>query len=178
MINRSSLAQTNILYLEQALELLQKVRDELYSKTSPPLYTSGIGSHIRHDVDHYTNFLLGIKKGKVDYEARQRDPRVESDRVFAIDRIQHIIEQLSVISIAQATTPIQIKIENNDFEKNISSWANSTTSRELDFLLSHTIHHYALIAMILRIENFEPGNTFGVAPSTLRYQEINTSCVQ
>jgi hypothetical protein len=41
--------------------------------------------------------------------------------------------------------------------------------RELQYLLSHTIHHYAIIGSILRAQGVEPGPDFGVAPSTLRH---------
>jgi hypothetical protein len=39
-------------------------------------------------------------------------------------------------------------------------------ARELGMLLSHTVHHYALIAMLLRARGIEPPADFGVAPST------------
>ena len=46
----------------------------------------------------------------------------------------------------------------------------SSVARELDFLQSHTIHHYAIIAMLCRLQNVVVEQGFGVAPSTLRYQ--------
>ena len=56
----------------------------------------------------------------------------------------------------------------------------TTTSvlRELEFLLSHTIHHYALVAVMARIQGCEPGPTFGVAPSTLKYQQAQAVCAR
>jgi hypothetical protein len=48
-------------------------------------------------------------------------------------------------------------------------WSYSSIGRELQFLLSHTIHHYALIALALRLQGYEPSAEFGVAPSTLQY---------
>ncbi len=57
-----------------------------------------------------------------------------------------------------------------------SSWATSSVERELQFLRSHTVHHFALIAVILRLSGLEPGEEFGVAPSTLRYRKENGVC--
>jgi len=37
------------------------------------------------------------------------------------------------------------------------------------FLLSHTVHHYALISVALKLQGIDPGEEFGIAPSTLRY---------
>ncbi len=51
--------------------------------------------------------------------------------------------------------------------------ATSSITRELDFLLSHTIHHYAIIAVLCRLQNVEVEPDFGVAPSTLRYQSTS-----
>jgi hypothetical protein len=45
----------------------------------------------------------------------------------------------------------------------------SSISRELQVLSSHTIHHFALIAMTLRMHGVELDAEFGMAPSTLRY---------
>jgi hypothetical protein len=49
-----------------------------------------------------------------------------------------------------------------------SVWAASSLARELQFTLSHTVHHYALIALILRLQGFAPPADFGVAPATLQ----------
>jgi hypothetical protein len=45
----------------------------------------------------------------------------------------------------------------------------SSISRELQVLSSHTIHHFALIAITLRMHGVEMDPDFGMAPSTLRY---------
>jgi hypothetical protein len=55
-----------------------------------------------------------------------------------------------------------------------AEWNRSTARRELRFLLSHTIHHYALIALSLGTRGFEIPEAlsgFGVAPSTLRHRK-------
>ena len=55
----------------------------------------------------------------------------------------------------------------------------SSTSRELQSLMSHTTHHFALIAMMLRTRGLSVERDFGVARSTLRYQERTAAaCAQ
>jgi hypothetical protein len=44
----------------------------------------------------------------------------------------------------------------------------STLGRELAFVLSHTIHHQALIALLLAIRGLHVPDRFGYAPSTPR----------
>ena len=50
-----------------------------------------------------------------------------------------------------------------------NSFMESSISRELQVLSSHTIHHFAMIAMTLRFHGIEIDPEFGMAPSTLRY---------
>ena len=42
----------------------------------------------------------------------------------------------------------------------------------------HTIHHFSLMAILLRFEGIEPGEEFGVAPATLRYWQEEAMCAQ
>jgi hypothetical protein len=51
----------------------------------------------------------------------------------------------------------------------------SSISRELQVLSSHTVHHFALIAMTLRMHGVEMDADFGMAPSTLRYLASKTA---
>ena len=52
---------------------------------------------------------------------------------------------------------------------------DSSISRELQVLSSHTVHHFALIAMTLRMHGVELDSDFGMAPSTLRYLSAKTA---
>ncbi len=44
---------------------------------------------------------------------------------------------------------------------------SSTLGRELIFLLSHAVHHFALMKLIAETMGFGTDDTFGVMPSTL-----------
>ena len=44
----------------------------------------------------------------------------------------------------------------------------STLRRELAFVISHTVHHQALIAMLLAVAGLQVPESFGLAPSTPR----------
>src|SRR5437667_441272 len=46
----------------------------------------------------------------------------------------------------------------------------STVGRELMYAVAHTIHHYALIAVMCGLIDVPVPDGFGVAPSTLRYR--------
>ena len=54
-----------------------------------------------------------------------------------------------------------------------SPWSESNVKRELQYLQAHTIHHYAIISMIMRVQGIETDREFGVAPSTLSYRQTS-----
>jgi hypothetical protein len=68
-------------------------------------------------------------------------------------------------------TPIQIKNDDGGHRDAASVFSPSTIGRELQFLASHTVHHFAIMAMILRLQDIHPPADFGIAPSTLRFMK-------
>ena len=164
-------ADDNIRLLDQGLDLVQHLSDEAYVRSAHPEYTSGVGGHLRHCLDHYTNFLAGVAGGRVDYDARQRDARIENERTYAVAVIQRIAEGLRGLRATRADVPVTVKMDCGDNSDTQNWWSQSSVQRELQFLLSHTVHHYALIALILRAQGISVAPGFGVAPSTLRHQQ-------
>ena len=49
--------------------------------------------------------------------------------------------------------------------------SSSTLGRELQFLVSHTVHHFAIIGAICHRMDIELAPTFGIAPSTLKHRK-------
>ncbi len=168
MTNGVSLIAMNIHFLEQGLTLLNDIGDDLFTNTDSDLYKSSVAKHLRHVLEHYQS-LLESEDGNVDYDDRQRNDRLENDRNYAIETIRTIIESLKSIEF-HLKKPVKIK-NNEDNGAQSDPWGTSSYQRELQFLISHTVHHYALIAIILRIQGYLPEEDFGVAPSTLRYQK-------
>jgi hypothetical protein len=62
--------------------------------------------------------------------------------------------------------------ESNDVS---DSFMESSLSRELQVLSSHTVHHFALIAVTLRAHGVQMDPDFGMAPSTLRHLASKTA---
>ena len=168
-----TLVNDNIRILKQGIELLKQIEDHQYSDVLTPLTSAGLGSHFRHSIDHYLSFLNGWESGEVDYDARERDEQLEKNRLYAIEVLEHIVAQLAGVD---EDKKLRVQIDGGSEGDNY--WSDSTVKRELQFLLSHTIHHYALKAMILRTQGIDPGEEFGVAPSTLRYREKLAKCAQ
>ena len=167
----ANLIEDNIGYLQQAADLLRGLSDEVYCKPAPLAFGSGLGAHLRHCLEHYESFLAGMKSGALDYDARPRDVRVECDRAYALHRIDALSGALRELSFkGEEERLLKVKQDSNAREA-VPAWSRSTLARELQFLVSHTVHHYALIAVILRLHGLEPHQDFGVAPSTLKYRQ-------
>ena len=54
---------------------------------------------------------------------------------------------------------------------------DTTLGRELAFVISHTIHHNALIAILVKLLGHSVPATFGYAPSTIAHRE-KRACVR
>ena len=65
---------------------------------------------------------------------------------------------------------VQVRAELPVPSASSARWTGSTVGRELRFLMSHTLHRYALIAAILRLGGEPVPAGFGVALSTLRHR--------
>ena len=72
-------------------------------------------------------------------------------------------------SFADGHTELLVVLEGSMRTHERPCWSRSSIARELQSLLSHTVHHYAFIAVALRLQGVEPASDFGVAPSTLEY---------
>ena len=163
----------NIGVLDQARELLSELPDELYSKPEPSVHSSGIGSHLRHCVDYYDRFFEGLSGGRIDYDQRERDERLETSRTYAIEKLEALQKKLQSLDTQVGTLLIR---QDSEAEGDEVPWAPSSLERELQFQMSHAVHHYALIAVILRLNGEVPPEGFGVAPSTLRYWKETGQC--
>ena len=156
----------NIRSLEQGIALMRRLDDATYSR-SP----ESIGSQVRHCVDFYGCFLRGLDARRIDYTSRNRERRVELEREFSIRCVEELIARLPEAVGGQTDADVMVRAESLEGDEE-SGWCCSSVQRELQFLLSHTIHHYALIVRLLELQGVEPGEEFaefGVAPSTLRH---------
>jgi hypothetical protein len=175
---RNSLKQENLAVLKQGLEVLRALDDDVYPLIKHTFSRYGIGSHFRHCLDFYHSFLEGVEEGRIDYDDRQRDESIETDRRAAISKFQATVNRFEQLSGLDDQMPVLVRLEDSGNENDPSTWSHSSVMRELQALLSHTVHHYALIALMLQLNGFEPTDEFGVAPSTLKRWRATAACAQ
>lgn len=154
----------NAAMLRQGARLLASISDDEYLRRMERCFNSNIGGHVRHAVEHYVCFLDGIGSGSVDYDSRQRDEAIETRRLVAKAAFEDIADRIEALEPVDADAPIRVRLDTGG----AALWSQSSMGRELQFLLSHTVHHYALIAVICHLQDLPTEPDFGVAPSTLR----------
>lgn len=162
------LVEHNIYFIKQGITFLESIDVDTYIKPSLDGKGGGIGPHFRHCIEHYESLIHGLEDRNIDYDARKRDPIVERDPKAAIAKMQTIINELHSIS-AIIDQPCRVKMDSGAHEEHNQRWVNSTFGRELLSVISHTVHHYAIIAILARFYNEPIAEDFGVAPSTLRH---------
>jgi uncharacterized damage-inducible protein DinB len=160
--------------VRQGIRLLERLTNDQYTLPVAELGGQRIGPQFRHILDHYESFLNGLWRFEIDYEKRARAPQLESNRANAIAKCRELEIQLDRLDWLEPTQPLVVNRE----EAASDSWADSSAARELQYLLSHTIHHYALIAMLSRRLGVEPDEEFGLAPSTQRYRQRLSLCAR
>jgi len=172
-----SCVRDNILLLDQGGALISALDERHYREPVAACFGSSVGGHTRHVVEHYDGFFAGLGASEIDYEARPRDLSVELDRAVALARLQRAVDRLEKLG-EDSDRPVRVRAETAPAESAFP-WAHSSLLRELELLLSHTVHHYALIAITCRLVGFEPPPDFGVAPSTLRHrQTLGAACAR
>ncbi|HEX9754317.1 MAG TPA: DinB family protein [Gemmatimonadales bacterium] len=157
----------NLALLRQGLALLAQLPDSLYAGAAEG--RSAVGAQYRHVLDHYHSFLNGLPNGLVDYDARARDPLVETSRDEASRVTREVQAALARLGAADLHRVLRVHISAAPSDGNGSAHG-STVGRELLFLLSHTVHHYAIMRLLLEDLGWTCDPDFGTAPSTLAYR--------
>lgn len=164
------LQQTNRHILAQLHDLLAVISDDAYSSPSALLHGSSIGQHIRHTLEFYQCLFEQVPLGFVDYDARNRDLRLETDVAFSVAFVEHLTHWLGQ-HIEDMALSMNVCFGNKN------QIVQTTLMRELIYMAEHAIHHFAIIKIVLR-EQFPaiklPDN-FGVAHSTIKYRESVSS---
>jgi uncharacterized damage-inducible protein DinB len=139
--------------LEQGAELAEGLEPEALACVSALAPGGSVGAHLRHVADYVAAFLRDLEGGAVDYDRRERDELTEREPARARARL----------GARDPARALRVRAEACLLGE---AWQPSSVARELGMLLSHTVHHYALIAMLLRARGLEPPADLGVAPST------------
>jgi uncharacterized damage-inducible protein DinB len=153
--------------LDQLAALVGALTDEQYTARPAGVPASTIGGHVRHNLDHMAALLGGLQAGRLDYDRRERGTAVERDRAAAVTQADRLRAELLAFpwTAAPASLPLSALVAPGLPATEV----RTTPEREVVFVLSHTVHHNALIAVIARLVGADPPADLGYAPSTLAH---------
>jgi len=164
--------------LEYSISLLERaygVADQ-YGVLDFTSYSEVVGPHLRHVIEHYEALLFALRANTsethspfVDYDARARDQHLERDAHAAQMRLRDLQGHLQSLRCNRATKLDRVVTVRSliGHVGHIELVTESTTARELAFLASHTVHHFALLEGLARAHGKSFGVNFGRAPATI-----------
>lgn len=148
--------------LDEMRSMIERIDDDSYASSSRG--QSRIGGHVRHCLDHVGAWLTGTRTGLCAYDRRARGTAVETCRLAAIHCILEINADLLRFDSQLFEVPVDVETQLDSSGAFIVT--TSTIGRELIFVISHTIHHNALIARLLDERAIDMGPRFGLSPAT------------
>lgn len=161
--------------LRQLFDLVESLSNEGYTRKPVGVVTSSVGGHVRHNLDHVAALLRGLRSGEVNYDHRDRGTDVERDRLAALAEILRLEEELT--DFPWHAVPHLIKLTTLVAPDRPPVAAVTSPDRELAFVVSHTVHHNAIIGIMGKLLGADLPAEFGYAPSTVAY-ERSRACVR
>jgi len=129
---------------------------------------SAVSPHLRHCVEHFELLLEGFPAGRVDYDARRRDARLERSPEAMREALGRIQEGLRALAGGNATRSLVVV---QSAAPGRPSSSSSCLERELVFLSGHAIHHIAIMALSAAAAGVTLPAELAVAFSTEAHRE-------
>ena len=152
-------------HLEGLRDLIATLPEQSY-RSAPARGSGSIGAHVRHCLDHAHALLTCAPGEELTYDSRTRGTSVETDVRAAIGEIKRLHLALDDLDAVPLDHPLQLRsLTRRD---GVYATVTTTIGRELTFVVHHTIHHCAIIALLLEQIGIAAPRHFGYAPSTPR----------
>ena len=160
--------------LLQALGLLFNIWDATYSRLVETPYGASIGGHYRHILEHFQCLVRGMRSGEINYDARERNPRLETEVTYATIATCDVLRAIKNYTEESLARPCKV-VNSVAYVSGERSVMDSNIGRELAYCAGHAIHHYAIIRLICSHLGIEVPKEFGIAPSTLKSRSSITA---
>lgn len=156
--------------LQELLLVLETITPEQYTtRCGEQFFNGAVGGHVRHCLDHVRALVDGAAEGEVDYDHRERGTGVETCPAAARAEARRLIAALAALEPEPAAAQLRVLVMPT--RDGTAVRVGSSLARELAFVLSHTVHHHAIIKSMAYALGAATPRTFGFAPSTLAHQD-------
>lgn len=156
---------------EEAIEIIEQLKIAIlaleqldYSMKLTIVDDNTIGMHVRHILEFYKSLEHGAKVNQIDYDSRERNIELETNRILAKLELERIQEWLLTV-----VNDIEIKVLHHS-QKDME--LTSSMSRELAYNMEHAVHHMAIIKICIKhaFDYVRLEENFGVAYATIQYR--------
>jgi hypothetical protein len=154
----------NTRLLDQALALVAA-----HEAPARPAFADLAGAHLRHVIEHYEALVLPGRAGVVDYDSRPRDRELERDTALANARLRSLHRRLAGLTATTLEAPVRV-FGRAGLAGEFAFAVVSSIGRELVFVASHTVHHFALLQAYCQRHGIPTDPDFGKAPATVAYE--------
>jgi hypothetical protein len=156
--------------LEQLQFAIEQLSDDQFIEPVTILSNATIGQHVRHVIEFYLELDKGYHCGIVNYDRRKRDYEIETNKCFAIQKLDEI-----KIGLSKTDKDLLLAVDLNAEENSVME-IMTNYFRELIYNLEHTVHHLALIRIgIGAVSDILLPEEIGVAVSTIKFRN---ACAQ
>jgi hypothetical protein len=150
--------------LDQMRTMIERLDDDDYVRPAPGRSAGGIGGHVRHCLDHVSALLTATRTGLCAYDQRNRGTNVETSRAAAVCAITDLTRAL--VRLGAATLDAEVYVETQIDPSGAMILTRSSLGREVAFVVSHTIHHNAIVGQLMHARGLQVAPRFGLAPAT------------
>lgn len=160
------LAKSAINILNQLADLITRIGESDFSRSSELLNGSTIGQHVRHTLEFFVCLEKGYGTGLVNYDQRDHDRSIERDKALALSVIRKAND---FVSRLEGNRSLMLEAGYHPEEDTCTS-IETNIQRELMYNIEHAVHHMAIIKIAIReiAPYVSLGPDFGTAASTLR----------
>jgi hypothetical protein len=160
--------------LLQGLTLLFDLDDHRYSQVAGVPFNASIGQHYRHVLEHFQSLTRGLQSGRINYDARERSVRLQSEVTYGSIATCDILRALK--RYTDELLARECNVTNSVGYSGVGpSTFQSNIGRELAYCAGHAIHHYAIIRLLCHQIGVDVPAEFGIAPSTLKHMASSSS---
>ena len=155
--------------LTQLENTVEQIHPDDFCRPSGTLGEATVGQHLRHTLEFFICLEKGFESGTINYDKRDHDTLIETDKFIALATIGRIRE-----FIYAKKEDKELKLEVG-YDRHSEECISISTNyfRELTYNIEHAIHHMAIMKIGIReVAGYVSlPSDFGIAASTVRHKE-------
>ena len=149
--------------MQSLRELIETIPEQTF-RAAPSDSSGSVGEHVRHCLDHVRALTAAVTADEFSYDSRLRGTPVETIPAAAIEEINGL--DLALDGLTEEALSRSLFLRTLVCRGTNAIPVRTTLGREAAFVIQHTIHHCATMAVLLEGMRVSVPRHFGYAPST------------